>query len=345
MRITSSGVIVAIAWSTLAAAFGGVAGDCPDCRSDGGKTSLCAPHREEESRVLKDAAKARYRDPPDARIAALESIARLVDAHANAPSPDAAKALAIGLKDDSYSIRRKAVELLLHGQHPETVVTALIVAQNEANRDWKEIDGFFARWAEVHGKPGANKWDSKENETFSRDMSAPGYIQALLKALGKLPDDRSEKALLEYLRCPLEKTPAIFLGSACDAALELRSRKSVGRVAELLPQLATAIRSGKLSRRYAPVNPRILGGLILETLDPASEHTYESIAAAAIELAKSIDASDVPDKAIGAATAWPAWFAAHSGRFAESLGTIARPVVASLGDPPPAVPGIPSPGK
>jgi hypothetical protein len=93
------------------------------------------------------------------------------------------------------------------------------------------------------------------------------------------------------------------------------------------------------------VSPRVLGGLILATLGPPDEKTYELIAGSAIELAKSIDPANVPDKAIDAASAWPTWFAAHSGHFAESLGTITKPVVATLGEEPPAVPGLPPPGK
>jgi hypothetical protein len=116
---------------------------CAGCRIESSKTILCDPHTKDQAAVLA----APVSGQPAERIATLQEIARLARAHENAPSPNAARAIAKSLKDPDDDVRAEAVKLLSQGQHRRVSRDALsdslrqhLKMLREKRKDLRKVD-------------------------------------------------------------------------------------------------------------------------------------------------------------------------------------------------------------
>jgi hypothetical protein len=184
-------------------------------------------------------------DTPDARIAALGEIAaRDLPGH---PSAVVAEAVAVGLRDDSYAVRKRAVELLGAGMHAETAVLSLVRAASVQAREEREMRESIDRMMEeskefqevLRGKFSLKELEGSA-ERFQEDAAHwrrfTGIYEtraALVAALSGLRDDRSVEALGQLLVHTIGEQ-----GPIVDALLLLGSLDAVRHVVRCMTACA-----------------------------------------------------------------------------------------------------------
>ncbi len=294
--------------STLALAAADV---CEQCRVDPRRTVLCSTHLDEELTTLREerSVLARSKESSE-RLAALQRIAALTSTHSNAPSPNVARLLADGLHDESLMVRRRALALLMDGQHRDETIKGVIDGWRAAQRSWREFD---ARMSLVASEL------SKGSSTMSRqDIEEwPAYIEALLAALGDVHDERAYKELLGVFKWPADRTPGRFYVAAARAALTVESRKGVESVLEFTLTLEAEIAAGRVPARFGPSTSLL--GAMMRPLDNAVAHDVEDVFAALVAFARHKKTAPPPDPVMGAASAWRAWFKAAKDQFTERM--------------------------
>lgn len=186
---------VLVAWSL---AFAAVAPD--DCKECGPK-HLCAAHLAEETAVLKSAAPLLKSNDEAQRTKALEQIARLKDAHANAPSPTAAKALAPGLSDASWKVKTATVKLLASGQDHDTAVELLVKALDDSRKNDAKLMTFATDDAMTADQKGLAE-----------------YLKETADALVASKDDRAARALIDFLKKASFRMPVAMIVPLVQAA-------------------------------------------------------------------------------------------------------------------------------
>lgn len=206
---------------------------CPACSVEGKEAHLCAPHADEEKQVLARAAKRSGSKDPDERAAALDELARLTHAHANAPSRRVAERLCSAFDDDSYAVRRHAAELLGPPQHAEAALSGLLEAlrsaENERLRLEKERQKLRTKQA---GSPRPRESQMAQLKSAEAENVAQGaalllWRAAVLEQLGTLPDDRVVDAILEL-------TPRDLALGGNEALLRLGRRDGLEALVESL---------------------------------------------------------------------------------------------------------------
>jgi hypothetical protein len=284
---------------------------CALCRAEPRRTQLCAAHLGEEQVALREERSIMARSKErDERVGALERVARLTDAHSNAPSPSVARFLADGLHDDTLSVRRRALRLLVDGQHREETVKGVLDGWKAAQRAWKEIDARLVVMS-TDGAKGSSTMTRQELEDW------PAYLEELLAALGALGDERAHRELLAVLKWPLDRTPGRFYVAAARAALQVESRKGIETVLEFALALEAELAAGRVPRRFAAD-----GGLLsalLPALDNAQLRQVEDLLGALAHFAARKNVAAPPTPALGAAAQWRAWFKTAKDQFAERL--------------------------
>jgi hypothetical protein len=288
----------------LALAAPARAGDCPDCKGDSRRPSLCAPHLEAERSALREqgSAYARASEPAE-RIAALEAVAALTREHDNAPSPLVARFLADGLKDESLFVRRRALGLLLEGQHRDETVRGVVEGWKEAQKSWRVLDAKLVL-SEAPSEPGKGSVALTTEEL----AEVPRYVEAQIRALGALHDDRALTALATFLRSPLDRTPGRFLAAAAEALLELDSRRACETVIDLLGELESAFVEGAVPRRFGGESRLDLLATLKAPFENATTHDHAEIAAALARYAERKDIAPPSSSEPLRAADWKSWF-------------------------------------
>ena len=278
--------------------------NCSNCKSDPRRPLLCAAHLEDETAVLKEQ-RAIYKQAldPEERIAALEHVAALTSEHINAPSVNVARFLAEGLRDESLDVRRRALALIIDGQHHEEAVRAVIDAWKESQRGWRVLDAKLVL-SETPAEPGKPAVALTTEEL----TGVPEYIEALLHALGHLRDERALTILQSFLRSPLDRTPGRFIVAASSATLALDSRRACELVIELLGALEEAFVEGAVPRRFAAAGRTDLLAALKAPLENADARDHADISAMLDAYARSRQLQP-PDGAESLLAAdWRSWF-------------------------------------
>ena len=270
---------------------------CGDCRVDPRRTILCSTHLDEEQSVLREerSIMARSKERSE-RAAALERVAALTEAHVNAPSSNVARFLADGLHDDAVFVRRRALALLLDGQHRDETIKGVLDGWKAAQREWRDMD---VKLLDEIGK-GAF--------TLTRDEldELPSYFVALIGALGATGDERAYRELLGVFKLPLDHTPGRFYVAAARAALSLESRRGLESVLDFALSLESDLVADRVPRRFGP-DQGLLSSL-LEPLDNARPIDVEDILDAVAAFASTKQLAAPPDARLGDPSAWRAWF-------------------------------------
>ncbi len=190
-------------------------GDCAGCKPD----DLCATHQEGDAKALAEArGKIRSKDLAE-RLAAIDAAAALTKPHQNAPSRAVAETLAIALADQDYTVRGKALEKLLDGQHADATVKAVVDA----------LDDLRAEFAKVGRN---NDRSAGAGSIMTRDGLA--YVSALLDGIGGLSDDRCVNAVTDILKQLGPDAPNEFAQPLSRALIRLGSRSAVDAVIDRL---------------------------------------------------------------------------------------------------------------
>jgi hypothetical protein len=307
------------------------AGDCGECTLEAGKVTLCRTHDKAEGTALRRLKKLARSKEVSERAEALKSLATLSAGHANAPSLEAALMIGAFLEEEQAPLRIDAVEALLAGQHPEVVVATLSAEVATLGRDWKVADKYLMAWADSQRK-GSKSYSAKENAEFMSHLRVVQYGDPVLRALGKLPDERSVAALVTALGWPVESTPATFFLSAARSALELHSRAGAEAVIGLLERLDEYLAGDPPMVPYGlPVESTMAGELMIKVLArPMSHLDYLALTESLRTTALAMGLSGCPAEAQGPAGPWKEWFAAHASSFRTELGTLANPVQVQL---------------
>ena len=231
------------------------AAPCPECRVQSKRVTLCLPHANEETSVLREARAVLAKGGEADRIAALERAAALTAAHPQAASPGVARLLSGSVGDPSLEVRRRALALLCEGQNHEEAVRGVLDGWKEAQKTWRVLDAklVLGESASADGTP--------VTITTEELQATPDYLVDALRALGRLADERAQTALVAFLRSPLDRTPGRFLVAASEAALELDSRRGVESVIVLLENLEEAFVEGQVPRRFESAGKNLLSAL------------------------------------------------------------------------------------
>lgn len=264
---------------------------------------LCSTHADLERSTLRaqSAAYAQSSEIGD-RIACLEAVAKLTEAHENAPSPGVARFLAAALGAPTMAERRRALELLLDGQHREETVQGLAAGWREAQKAWRVIDAKLVL-SEARQEP------SKPNVALTNEdlVEAPEYLVELIRAIGTVRDEKFLPVIREMLRAPLDRTPAPFVVAGAETALAMHCRRATEGVLDLLDELESATAEGRLGKRFGAGG----SGLLLiykSTLENAGVDEQRKIVDA---LVRYSEARGIPVPAEGerdTSAAWRTWY-------------------------------------
>ncbi len=285
--------------------------ECSQCRAEPRRTVLCSTHLGEELVALREERSIMARSKErDERIGALERVAQLTDTHSNAPSPNVARFLADGLHDDALGVRRRALSLLIDGQHREETVRGVIDGWKAAQRAWKEIDARLVAMATDTAK-GSSIMTRQELEDW------PAYLEEVLAALGGLEDERAHRELLAVFKWPLDRTPGRFYVAAARAALRADSRKGIETILDFALSLEAELLAERVPLRFT-AGAGLLSAL-LPAIDNAQTPHVEELLAAVSRFAARKDVAATPTPPLGAASQWRAWFKTAKDQFAERL--------------------------
>lgn len=283
---------------------------CTQCRVDARRTSLCAAHLDEETSTLREERSVMARSSvASERTSALERVARLTSAHTNAPSPNVARFLADGLHDSSLDVRRRALALLVDGQHREETVRGLIDGWRAALRLWKDVDTRLAQLAAEAPKQAATFDLQQVSDTTA-------YLEALLAALGEVHDERAYRELLNVFKWPLERTPGRFYVAATHAVLAVESRKGVECVLEFALTLESELAAQRVAPRFAAKEG--LAASLARPLDNATSAHVEATLEALAHFAERRKLG-APAPKLGSAAQWRTWFKGAKDQLTERM--------------------------
>jgi hypothetical protein len=271
---------------------------CDACRVDGTAVLLCTPHASAEEKALAKCAKGLRSKREAERSAALEKLAALTNAHANAPSPRIVEMLARGTQDDSYVVRTRAVELLGPPQHGPAALAALLAALREHEQ---EMGAGMKERGKLDLRPGNEAQMAKLLEINQRYTLVRAWGGAIVVQLGEFPDDAAVDAILGT-------TWARHAPRAQRGLLALGSVSAVRGAVTILEGVESSY-----ERRP-------------EALRDADEHT-RTLRELHDDLAAFARARDLPAPAWSAAPAagWTAWLGEHEQRFPTSLPGVRSP--------------------
>lgn len=296
----------------IVAALSLLSGDpCAQCRVDPRRTVLCAAHLEEELATLREerSIMARSKDSTE-RIGALQRVAHLTATHTNAPSPNVARFLADGLYDDALPVRKRALELLLDGQHRDETIKGVVDGWKAALRSWKDVEsrigalaGELQRSSSLMSRQELEEW--------------PAYVEALIAALGDVHDERAYKEVLNVLKWPSDRTPGRFYLAAARTALTVESRRGVEAVLDCALALEAELTAGRLPPRFGP-STGLLGSM-MKPLDNATGHDVEEVLEALADFARRKKVAATPDPRLGLSAVWRAWFKSAKDQFTERM--------------------------
>jgi hypothetical protein len=282
---------------------------CDACRVADTKVILCAPHASAEKTALTSCGKGLRAKDEKQRIAALEELARATDAHTNAPSPRIVEMLRRGTKDESFTVRKRAVELLGAPQHGPAALDALVDALREYDKEMRAaFDDLRKGGLEpIDPKKPAKKQHEDMKEATLKLMTATERVERLRELGGvvaaqleRFPDDDSVEALSESI------CAALAVGWH-RSLLALGSRSAVR-------SLLARMESSQKSRETRPESSREGATLELREL-------HDSLAAFAA--ARGLPVAEwSPEDPTGR---WKAWLSEHGSALPEHLPGVHSP--------------------
>ncbi len=173
---------------------------CASCRMELQASFLCEPHAEAERAALARETRRLAAKEEAERLAALDALAALTEAHTNAPSERVAKRIAQALDDDSLAVRARAVERLGRPQHALVAVDALTEALEDAwklKREWgKEYKGLVERSTDKLSDAKREKLGAERAALGARIDDLNALHRQLVTRLAEFPDERALDAIL-----------------------------------------------------------------------------------------------------------------------------------------------------
>lgn len=295
---------------------------CAGCGVERREARLCEPHAQEERSVL--ARETRRLDSQDEaeRLAALDEIAALTEAYANAPSGRVAKRIADALADESFAVRARAVERLGPPQHALEALDALTKALAGTAKEMKSTG---SRWERLGEKLQDKLPDARRQETLAERKECERRMDelrdlrnALVARLAGFPDERALDAILAHTHRNL------IMGND-EALILLGSGRAVRAIADSFRTAeenlaAMEVEFAEVKRRSGP--DTLLTGLATVALDNAKD-AYAKHRAELVELLTARGAT--PPAATAGARAWRAWIENHAAGLQERLPGIASP--------------------
>jgi hypothetical protein len=268
---------------------------------------ICKEHKDADSAALKEW-QPQLRSKEEAeRLAALQALAQQSLSHRNAPSEPIAKALAVGLRDESVTVQSESARLLLDGQHPEIAVRSLI----------EEVEDVRAEFAKI----GRQRGSSREDGGNSQFEELEAYSELLVTGLGTLPDDRSVKTLVQlFTQLGGRGRGGGMTLRVARSLAQLEAREGVKALATGLSQVKAADSRGR-GRRGGGGGGGSPGG---NDEGGRAEQVHEILAA----LARANDLDDIPSWGEDAADDWKEWFGRNQKHFPAKLGRISIEKVA-----------------
>lgn len=283
-------------------------------------------------------------DTPEARVSALQKIAE--SESPGQPSAVVAAAVAMGLHDDSYAVRKRAVELLGAGMHAETAVVSLSQAASVQARKERELWERIKKIEKESQNPWPGRYTLKElRKSLESGLEDAAYLKgvaginethaALVAALSGLPDDRSVAALGELLVHAINGQDPVV-----DALLVLGSLDALRRVVRCMTSCAKELRDAErelkeLERQKSAKRPNFDDGNEWQRQENARTDKIEAQAKKTARLrlkgmtlrdklaafAAARGLPEVPKEAFHASK-WPLWIKEAEATLPASLGRI-----------------------
>lgn len=177
---------------------------CDGCSLTDEAVQLCAQHAAEETSAFARE-KRRLESKDDAvKVAGLEALAALTNAHGNAPSERVVRRIASALKDKSYGVRKRATELLGRPQHALAALAALekalATAEEELARSEKELDRFLEEPRDKLSQKEREEWPEERERRRARIDLLASWRLSIVTQLGTFQDERAAAAIAAH--CP-----------------------------------------------------------------------------------------------------------------------------------------------
>jgi len=202
---------------------------CSACSTVGRIVKLCEPHAAQERAALtREGTRLGSKDAA-ARMAALDVLAALTEAHTNAPSARVAERLASALDDGDLGVRSHATSLLGPPQHALVSLDALVDALARIGKEHASLNDEYDELSEKLRR----KLSDKRRVDLLADLEAcderrTALVQWRLELVDRLatfPDDRAVDAILAH-------THRNLLTGGDEALVRLGNRAAVRALAE-----------------------------------------------------------------------------------------------------------------
>ena len=301
---------------------------CEHCRLEGQEAVLCGPHQEEESTTLAEWGPRMDNAVAQVRGDAMERIASLTLAHANAPSRRVAAVLASALASDEPGNAICALTVLRTGeQHADETVAGLASALERAASAWN-----------THGERLTALKDKKsehsdKGEFFSLKIF-PDWTAGLVAAAEAYRDDRCVDGLVALLGKDPERIPDELARKTASAILRHPTRRGIQAMIEYRAALSKRLKQGTIpdvGQTSEPTPASSLFNLLHGNEDLAGQSgaTLTAIDEALAHCAKDMDLrAPSPVKAefvksdTGSTLAWSRWFKKNEELFPSELGRV-----------------------
>lgn len=298
---------------------------CEQCRLEGQEAVLCGPHQEEESVTLAEWVP--RLDGADARVRgdALERIASLTLAHANAPSRKVAEVVTSLLVGDDPGMATCALMVLrTREQHADETATGLASALVSTASRWENYRGSLVKLTE---RP-----DDKDE--LMRLMTLPSWTKNLIAAAETYQDDRCVAAIQTLLGKDPERIPDKLAQQTAAAILRHPTQAGIECVVEYRNVLLKRLQRGPIpgpneTSEWNAVSTLLkqldtdkdLGGQSVSTLLAIDEALARCAKEMNIKAPTPVSPkSDKPDG--GSITSWSRWLKKNKALFRAELGKV-----------------------
>jgi hypothetical protein len=196
------------------------------------------------------------------------------------------------------AVRAEALRLLMLGQHREVAMKAAIEA----------LDVVRAELARLSKASGRGKPNPGERSIVQRFDELLQFGRALCSALGRLPDDRSVDALVDFSAKVAEGLRARFAETVARSLAQLGTREAWKGAVALLPFLEG--KEGRRSQRSA------------DPVAAGRKSPLRKVHDVLVGAARAVGHDDVPSWSAKPASDWRAWSKRHQGDFPAKLGRV-----------------------
>ncbi len=299
-------------------------GSCSTCATTGRDVRLCAAHAAEERAVLgREGLRLGSKDLAT-QIAALDALAALTEAHANAPSAQVAERIASALDDTSFELQTHAASLLGPPQHAVISLEALVEALAHAKKEQLPLN---VEYDALNGKLAGKLQDKRRAELRAalkscddRRVALGRWRHFLVARLALFKDDRSVDAILAH-------TFRNLLSGDGDTLLLLGNRNAVRALIESFSacdrDLMNADKQLAEQKSARKDQSRTLGDALAEV---AVENMHKASTAARQALITSFAARGLTAPAADADSAtWKKWIEQNLESFPDHLPGITSP--------------------